>query len=302
MRKKFASLVLLSVFTAGVTASSAVSASNSSVGGALAQVSDKVGSGEGVVNSGDSKENNGSAENLNNNEEKGNETKDLESKEISANKDNNLEEQSGEKKGLVYTSKEKAPDSKKNLKIAGVVGGAGSGATVLDYGAKKFWDSKNKGKSKVDDDPTNTGTDTFPPQPDDVKKDEPGSGEESPDSDFAAWYKNNLGLSIPLTIVATIFSAYIIWIIIRMIWLEIIERKASKDEGLDYTAIYYGINIFPLIGAVSDINSVEIEIGKDVPFFKANSDNNRIVGPKRVGINALIAITLAEICYWEPCY
>ena len=108
--------------------------------------------------------------------------------------------------------------------------------------------------------------------------------------EFATWYKNNLELSIPLTVIA----AYIIWFAVRMIWLEIIERKASKDKGLDYTAIHYKIDIFPLIGAVGDINKVKKENGSYVSYFKANSDNRRIVGPKRVGINALIAITLAK--------
>ena len=290
MRKKFASLVLLSVFTAGVTASSAVSASNSSVGGALAQVSDKVGSGEGVVNSGDSKENNGSAENLDNNEEKSDEVKNLKDEENPTEKDNNLEEQSGEKKDLVYTSKEKEPDNKNVLKIAGGVLGTGSGVAVFAYVAKEIQDSKNKEKSKIDDNSTNTGTDTFPSQPDGVKKDKPGSdeekSEENSDGGFAAWYKNNMGLSIPLT-------AYIIWIIVRMIWLEIMEKVVSDEQdwgGL--TAIDGNLGIHPFI-ICGDINKKGFE-------RNYGNDKESVVGFKRVLINLLIAATFSRVEDYMP--
>ena len=292
MRKKFASLVLLSVFTAGVAASGTVSATGG-VDDVSAQVSDNVGLGGDIVDSDNSNKKHGSAENLDNNEGTANETKDLKDEEKTEEKDNNLEEQNGENKDLVYTSKEKGPDS---MEIAAGVGGTTIGVAGIAYGAKKLFDSKNKGKSKIDDDPTNTGTDSIPSQNEGVKKDEPGSGEEKSEensgSGFAAWYKNNLGLSIPLTII----SAYIIWIIVRMIWLEIIERKASKEKKLDYIAINYCIRIKPVGGLVSDIN---VDSGLH-PYFSANKENNKIVGLKRIGINCLVAATFARIEDWEP--
>ena len=287
MRKKFASLVLLSVFTAGVTASSAVSAS-SNVDDAPVQVNDNANSGENIVSSNDSEGTNDLAENLNNNEEKSDEVKNLKDEENPTEKDNNLEEQSGENKDLAYTSKEKEPENKKVLKMAGVVGGAAVGATVLAYGAKKIWDSKNKGESKVDDDSSEVVPEPDSPQNKEVKKDDPGSGEENSDGGFAAWYKNNLGLSIPLTVIA----AYIIWIIIRMIWLEIREIKYSKRKKLDRTKISGYVRIKPLGGLCGDI--------RKYPFLGNCKDGANVVGLKRVGINCLAAATFAKIEAWKP--
>ena len=284
MRKKFASLVLLSVFTAGVAASGTVSATGG-VDDVSAQVSDNVGPGGDIVDSDNSKVNDGSTENLDNNEGTANETKDLKDEEKTEEKDSDLaKEDSGNK--VVYMNEEKDSDSKKFLKIAGVVGGTTSVISSTAYGAKKLFGSKNKGKSKIDDNPTNTDTDHS--QPEDVKKDELSSDEESPDGGFAAWYKNNLGLSIPLTVIA----AYIIWIIIRMIWLEIREIKYSKRKKLDRTKISGYVRIKPLGGLCGDI--------RKYPFLGNCKDGANVVGLKRVGINCLAAATFAKIEAWKP--
>ena len=143
-------------------------------------------------------------------------------------------------------------------------------------------------KPDIPSDPKKEEKDPEKKEGKDEKPSQPSNEEEK--GGFTTWYKNNLGASIPLTIL----SIYLIQFIIRMIIFEVKQRIEFKAEGYSKGAIFFSIgkgeessNIKPFFGLCEDFtdgNRFKVSFNTTDPYY----------GLKRVAMNALAAATLAK--------
>ena len=334
---KFASLILLGAFSAGVASSSAVSAQGDEN---LASVVDnksasshddsvlidpKV-SNEPVVAADETKIDTKTTTDEETQDVSPDDNSDagVNAKNIDDNPENktdlpeNLDKEDNKNRDYLFvdkTKKVKKVNLAKGLAIAAGGGAALGGAT---FGISKL--VKSSGNDKKDEPSPETNPESDKPtsseeeEKEPEKKDEP-SPETNPESDkptgsekeekepeknpsekpkeeekvgfvewFWTWYKNNLVVSIPLTIL----SVYLIQAIIRMIIWEI--------QQWEYKGIYFEFNseanknIKPLFGSCKNFtNENRFDRDKDYEDFTINYS-----GLKRIGINAIAGLTLAQ--------
>ena len=317
---KFASLIMLGAFSAGIASSSAVSAQGNE---SLASVTDVNGIGThddsvSVVSKVSSEPAIADDETKIDTEV----TTDKEVQTVSSENKTNLPENSdkdNKNKDCVFFDKTKKAKriKKKKTKVAKIsaktAGGAiaiGSAAFGISKLAKPFGkndkkDDPSKSTTPKPDNPNDPSKDTTsksdnpndpskattpkPDIPSDPKKEE----KEEKNISFATWYKNNLGKSISLTIL----SIYLIQFLVRMIIFEVKQRTEFKRAGYGNHSIYFNFdgegddkNIKPFFGLWKGFtNNARFLKDKTVSITTAG-----YAGTERVAMNALAAATFAK--------
>ncbi len=325
---KFASLIMLGAFSAGVASSSAVSAQGDEN---LASVVDNKGasshddsvpidpkvSNEPMVAA---DETNIDAETTTDEETQDvspddNSDAGINAENINDNPENktdlpeNLDKENKEDTDYMFvsdkTKKVKKVNLAKGLAIAAGGGAAMGGATVGI--SKLVKSSKNDKKDVPSPEPTPEPKPKPEPKPDPEPKPEPEPKpvpEPKPEPNkkeekggFGEWYKNNLVVSIPLTI---LFSAYFIQIIIRMIDFEVRQRRDMRDQK--GSAIYFDLvydsdndyrinekkNIKPVLGSFKRFTTKKF-FNEDVSGTTVNYR-----GFRRLVVNFIAAALLAK--------
>ena len=325
---KFASLIMLGAFSAGVVSSSAVSAHADKN---FASVVDNIGtsshddsvsidpkvSNEPVVAADETKidtETTTDEETKNAITDENNDARD-----DTENLDKNIENKADSPEDLDKENKEdtdyifigdkieKSEDDEcKKIRLAKVLAIAAGGGTALGgatVGISKL--VKSSRNDKKDEPSPETNPESDKPTGSEEKEKEPEKKEEKNPSEkpkeeekvgfvewFWTWYKNNLGLSIPLTIISLIIARMIYF----ELWQQIVMYKIhAKGICFNFDSEKYFGSIRPFFGLWESFTNTD--------RFKTASDDSRYTitysGLKRIGINALAAFTLAEYTWWE---
>ena len=196
---------------------------------------------------------------------------------------------------------EKSEDDEcKKIRLAKGIAVAGIGVSTIGIGAfgisklvKSSGNDKNNKPSTDSDADPNPESDK-PTGSEKEEKEPEKNPSEKPKKEkggFREWYKNNLGVSIPLTLLYD----YIFYAIVTMVVIEIMQQKDMRAKKAD--GIYLKFASEEDAGAIRPFFA-RLKNFTNKDRFKMDEDNQEFTitysGLKRIGINAIAAFTFAD--------